>query len=651
MQHPNIVEIYEFGHRDGLNYFSMRLIEGPSLAQRLSSSGPLPAREAAKLLRTLAEAMDYAHRLGVLHLDLKPANILIGHDGQPLIADFGLARRIDAGHDGGNDEISGTPSYMAPEQALLQSHPLSASTDIYGLGAILYEVLTGRPPFVAADAQATLERVISEPPAAPRSLRKELSPDLEAICVKCLEKAPVDRYASARDLAEDLGRFLDGHAVSVRPLSSRQRLARWVRREPKLAAAVSAALLALTIGIAATTVQWRRAEQALIESKAQRTEANRKAAAAMLTGANQVASDMLMGQISHQLSTRSRQQRFQALINSPDPDDWLLAALVGMHMEVLPDEPEFYDKEFEDTIESMRLGAGAQLRRLLTARPTDRLGLLTAITFCDEWRCAVPGAADQLSRLDPDNLFAWTALMKEPGTNRAHFVESLAQVGIPGAVHDRVGLLVARAAQARRWDDGYGQILAKLVKAYEVSYLPLPYSNGLLGADKDGTIRGNTLGWAFASYSTAWSVPPPSLQIVAEFCNPKKSNLSATSRADCLRIGNTLADSRGHLLVNAVGLTMLRRLEKGSPAEAALLERRRRLAWLQEQDLWPFTGDPVRTGQQFVNDLSRYGELEASLRRLDRLGISRVPPATWQPKDENTLLLPEERVPRGWKYW
>jgi len=254
MQHPNIVEIYEFGHRDGLNFFSMRLVEGPSLAQRLAANGPMPERDAAKCARVLAEAMDYAHRLDVLHLDLKPANVLISHSGEPLIADFGLARRVDAGPGGGNEEISGTPSYMAPEQALQQSHPLTASTDIYGLGAILYEMLTGRPPFRGADAQATLESVLNEQPASPRSLRAGLSPDLEAICLRCLEKQPSDRFATARELADDLQRFIDGHAVSARPLNSVQRLARWTRREPRLASAVGAALLALALGGAATAL-------------------------------------------------------------------------------------------------------------------------------------------------------------------------------------------------------------------------------------------------------------------------------------------------------------------------------------------------------------------------------------------------------------
>jgi serine/threonine protein kinase len=180
MQHPNIVEIYEFGHRDGLNYFSMRLVEGPSLAQRLAAHGAMPEREAATCVRLLAEAMDYAHRLDVLHLDLKPANVLTGPGGEPLIADFGLARRVDASGLGG-EEISGTPSYMAPEQAMLRSHPLTASTDIYGLGAILYELLTAQPPFAAGNAQATLERVVAEPPRAPRTRNPRGSPDQEAI--------------------------------------------------------------------------------------------------------------------------------------------------------------------------------------------------------------------------------------------------------------------------------------------------------------------------------------------------------------------------------------------------------------------------------------------------------------------------------------
>ena len=158
MQHPNIVAIYEIGAHDELNFFSMRLVQGVSLAHQLQESGPLPPKRAAQLMRTIAEALDYAHRLGVLHLDLKPANVLIDERGEPQVADFGLARRLDETLTRDNDEVSGTPSYMAPEQAQIKSHKLSQATDIYGLGAILYELITGRPPFLGASPHETLQR-------------------------------------------------------------------------------------------------------------------------------------------------------------------------------------------------------------------------------------------------------------------------------------------------------------------------------------------------------------------------------------------------------------------------------------------------------------------------------------------------------------
>jgi predicted Ser/Thr protein kinase len=255
MQHPNIVEIYEFGHRDGLNYFSMRLIDGQSLAEKLQADGAMAPKDAARLLRTLAEAMDYAHRLGVLHLDLKPANVLLTKSGEPLIADFGLARRIDAGHEGGS-EISGTPSYMAPEQAQLESHPLTASTDIWGLGAILYECLTGRPPFLGGSAQSTLERVISDTPLAPRQIRKAIPADLEAICLKCLAKDPNERYPTAREMAEDLANFLASRPVTVRTPDLWERTQRWWEGH-KNEIVMFAILLG---GIVATTKEMLRAD-------------------------------------------------------------------------------------------------------------------------------------------------------------------------------------------------------------------------------------------------------------------------------------------------------------------------------------------------------------------------------------------------------
>jgi len=283
MQHPNIVAIYEVGAHDELNYFSMMLVRGPTLAQVLAQKGPMAPRATAQLVRTIAEALDYAHRLNVLHLDLKPGNVLIDETGVPMVADFGLSRRIDEALAADHDEVSGTPSYMAPEQAQLKSHKLSPATDIYGLGAILYELLTGRPPFLAATPQETLKRVVGSEPARPRSLRADIPLDLEAVALKCLAKDPRERYASARALADDLGRYVDGRAVSVRPLNAAQRAARWARREPRLATALGAFLFALVSGLVATAVQWRRADANAVDARDRTWNLRAQAAQASLT--------------------------------------------------------------------------------------------------------------------------------------------------------------------------------------------------------------------------------------------------------------------------------------------------------------------------------------------------------------------------------
>src|SRR5690606_3930183 len=175
----------------------------------------MDVKRAASMMRTIAEAIDYAHRLGVLHLDLKPGNVLLSESGEPLVADFGLARRIDEGPSE-HDNISGTPSYMAPEQATARSNDIGPAADIYGLGAILYEMLVGEPPFRGRDVKDTLHHVLNDEPASPRSKRRDIPADLDAICLKCLAKEPGERYASAREVGDELGRFLRGDAVVAR---------------------------------------------------------------------------------------------------------------------------------------------------------------------------------------------------------------------------------------------------------------------------------------------------------------------------------------------------------------------------------------------------------------------------------------------------
>ena len=260
MQHPNIVGIYEVGSAEELHFYSMLLIHGPSLAAVLERDGHLAPKRAAMLLRTVAEAVDYAHRLGVLHLDLKPANVLIDENGTPHVADFGLARRLEHGLAADYDEISGTPSYMAPEQAQVRSQRITTATDIWGLGAILYEVAVGRPPFLGESAQATLRLVVEGTVRRPRHHVPNLPLDLEAIILRCIQREPAQRYATARALADDLGRFIEHRAVQARRLNATQLLWRWAKRQPYLAVLGLLFTLSLVTGFIGVASQWQRAE-------------------------------------------------------------------------------------------------------------------------------------------------------------------------------------------------------------------------------------------------------------------------------------------------------------------------------------------------------------------------------------------------------
>ncbi len=245
LQHPNIVQVHEVGEHEGKPFFSMEFCPGGGLDKKLGGT-PLPPKEAARLVETLARAVQAAHDKGVVHRDLKPANVLLAEDGTPKVTDFGLAKRLDEQGRTATGVVIGTPSYMAPEQAGGKSKEVGPATDVYALGAILYECLTGRAPFQGPSALDTLAQVLSADPAPPRQLQPKTPRDLEAVALRCLEKDRARRYATAHDLAQDLQRFLDGQPVQARPVGAARRVlrrtARAVRRRPGVVLAVAASV-------------------------------------------------------------------------------------------------------------------------------------------------------------------------------------------------------------------------------------------------------------------------------------------------------------------------------------------------------------------------------------------------------------------------
>jgi tetratricopeptide (TPR) repeat protein len=271
LDHPNIVPILELNQHQGQHFFSMRLIEGGTLADRLEVLRDDP-RAAARLMVEIAGAVHHAHQRGVLHRDLKPANILLDEQDRPYVTDFGLAKRTQADGDPARTGwVVGSPGYMAPEQACGDAKKITTATDVYGLGAILYTLLTGRPPFDGGSAQETFNQLRDRAPEPPSRFNPKAPQSLEVICLKCLEKDPARRYASTQALAADLQLWLAGKPITARPVRLWEHAWLWARRSPAQAALALALAVACIAGLAGVGTQWYRAEANLRDARAAET--------------------------------------------------------------------------------------------------------------------------------------------------------------------------------------------------------------------------------------------------------------------------------------------------------------------------------------------------------------------------------------------
>jgi tetratricopeptide (TPR) repeat protein len=267
LRHPNLVAVHDAGVHDGLPWLAMELVEGPTLRERLAQ-GPLPSGDAARLVMALAQAVAAAHEKGVVHRDLKPANVLLAVRHTPKVTDFGLARRLDGSAGTATGALLGTPGYMAPEQ--VRGAAVCKATDVWGLGVILYECLTGRPPFMGEPAERLIQTTEAEPPP-PSLLRPGVPRDLDVLCMKCLSQEPARRYADAAALADDLGRFLEGRPIAARPAGACERLLRLARRNRKASALLAVVLLTLAGSAVGGLILWRRAESARAQAEERAT--------------------------------------------------------------------------------------------------------------------------------------------------------------------------------------------------------------------------------------------------------------------------------------------------------------------------------------------------------------------------------------------
>lgn len=408
LDHPGIVSVFEAGEEDGQPFFAMQLIEGESLSARLRKVQRFAPRAAAELIHRTALAVQHAHERGFLHRDLKPGNILLDAHGAPHVTDFGLARRVDdESHLTITGTALGTPSYMAPEQTDTRQPPTTA-VDVYSLGAILYELLSGHPPFSEKSLPELFVAIREKEPVSISTIRSEVDRDLDIICRKCLEKEPARRYRSAQYLADDLQRWLDGEPITARAVGKAERLWRWCRRRPAVAGLAAAALLFFCAGLTGIVWQWRRADREATAATAALRRSEESLWQANLSEARARRISRERGQRTESLAAIARAA---ALRPTMELRNEAIAALA------LPD-----------------LGEPTPLAGIpVNARGLRADGALRSFGWIDgaRLRLRLPGMVEPSKGLEPDGVRAWHAA---PDFSRVLIIGGTVEAGLYEAV-------------------------------------------------------------------------------------------------------------------------------------------------------------------------------------------------------------------------